>query len=210
MTVLSDGRIKNEVQKFTMRSAGEGNKFATAKDKNLLQKNAQNNPKVHKLIIHPFEDTKKVYKGMSYGLSQCGYDLRLGSIDAAEYRTDRAEKVLKNKSQSLWLPPGGFVLGSTFDFIALPDYIMGEIKDKSSWARKGIALQNTVIEPGWFGYITLEITNHSNKAIQLEVGMPICQLIFHYLSDPCSNPYQGKYQNQSDEPTGAIHENLTD
>lgn len=141
------------------------------------------------LLISPFEEMKKQAFGMSYGLSYCGYDLRLGGDE-----------------QSFIVPPGGFKLAVVHEYMHMASCLMGEIKDKSSWARKGIALQNTVIEPGWKGYITLEITNHSDKPVSFLKGMPICQIIFHKLSSWPSRTYDGKYQNQPNHPVEAIHE----
>lgn len=160
------------------------------------------------LFIVPFHDGKRQYKGLSYGLSQCGYDLRLGSLQKKDFKiTDNTQ--YKSNTQAIWLPPGGFILGSTFELVNVPRDLMGEIKDKSTWAREGIALQNTVIEPGWFGHITLEISNHNDKAILIEVGMPICQIIFHTLTSVCLTPYEGKYQGQINKPIQAIKEGDT-
>lgn len=62
-------------------------------------------------------------------------------------------------------------------------------------ARIGLAVQNTVLEPGWSGYLTLELTNHGNQAIMLRDKMPIAQVIFHQGKKP-KNLYEGRYQNQ--------------
>jgi dCTP deaminase len=70
----------------------------------------------------------------------------------------------------------------------------------------GVAVQNTVIEPGWCGYLTLELTNNTDTAITLEKGQPIAQILFELLDEPTEMAYQGKYQNQPNRPVAAIKE----
>jgi len=66
-----------------------------------------------------------------------------------------------------------------------------------------------VIEPGWAGWLTLEITNHSAQPVRLMKGMPIAQIIFELLDQPAEKPYRGKYNNQRNEPVEAIVERAT-
>ena len=83
----------------------------------------------------------------------------------------------------------------------MPNNITGLVKDKSTYARLGIAVQNTVIEAGWEGYLTLEITNHSRFIVELQVGGGIAQIIF-FKGSECEKPYNksGKYQGQEAKP----------
>ena len=62
---------------------------------------------------------------------------------------------------------------------------------------------NTVIEPGWRGFLTLELRNMSNKKIFIPNGCPIAQVVFHRLDQECEKPYSGKYQDQERGPQGA-------
>jgi dCTP deaminase len=137
-------------------------------------------------MITPFFERKMLFNGMSYGLSACGYDIRL--------------------RQRHMLYVDAFVLGSSMEQFTMPLDVMGEVKDKSSMARMGISVFNTVIEPGWKGYLTLEIKNQGAHPIELMEGQPIAQIIFYRLDHPTIMPYKGKYQNQGDQPTEAIHE----
>ena len=84
--------------------------------------------------------------------------------------------------------------------IVYADDVLGTVHDKSTWARQGLAAQTTVIEPGWRGYLTLELTNHGYSDIILKDGMPIAQIIFWKMSEPTEIAYRGKYQ---DQPSGA-------
>lgn len=134
-------------------------------------------------LVDPLHEAHKDVFGNSVGLSACGYDL---SID-----------------QDVTIGPGEFMLASTVERFALHDNIVAIIHDKSSLARVGLAVQNTVAEPGWRGYLTLELTNHSRAKIYLREGCAICQAIFHYLDEPTELPYAGKYQDQERGPQAA-------
>lgn len=124
--------------------------------------------------------------GMSFGLSQCGYDLRV--------------------DQDMLVLPGAFQLVSTMERFTMPSDVVGIVHDKSSLARRGLAVQNTVVEPGWRGYLTLELTNHWVEKILLKRGMPVAQVIFHLLDEPTEQPYSGKYQDQERGPQAARRE----
>ena len=129
--------------------------------------------------VEPFCERSSAH-GMTYGLGPAGYDVRI------------AENII--------LKPGAFALASTVERFRMPDDVLGTVHDKSTWARQGLAAQTTVIEPGWRGYLTLELTNHSYSDIMLREGMPIAQVIFWQMSEPTEIAYRGKYQ---DQPSGA-------
>lgn len=126
-------------------------------------------------------------KLISYGESFAGYDIRI-----------------KNKTLLL---AGLTVLASSVERFKLPTGVMGIVHDKSSWARRGISVQNTVLEPGWEGYLTLELlySPRVSREIRfvLEAGWPVAQVVFHWIDSPTSG-YDGKYQNQADEPVEAM------
>ena len=137
-------------------------------------------------MIEPFHERQKA-GGMTFGLSPAGYDVRI--------------------AQDITLAPGKFVLASTIEGFCMPDNIIGFVHDKSTWARQGVAVQNTVIEPGWRGQsLTLEISNHGSGPVQFRKGHPIAQIVFHRLEQPTSQPYEGRYQDQEPGPQGALFE----
>lgn len=140
-------------------------------------------------LITPFYERTVHPAGMSYGLSSCGYDVRI--------------------AQSVTLRPHEFKLVSTLERFWMPADLVAQPYDKSTWARLGMAVQNTVIEPGWEGYLTLEITNHGINTLVIEEGMPIAQIMWHMLLDASSQPYEGKYQNQENRPVAAKLEATT-
>lgn len=141
-------------------------------------------------IFTPFNE-RTHHNGMSYGLSMAGYDVRV-ALDGLE--------------DKITLYPGDFILAVTKEHFDMPSDVLGIVHDKSTWARQGIAVQNTVIEPGWKGYLTLEVTNHGAEAIVLASGDPIAQIVCHQLDEPAEQPYDGKYQNQEDTPQEARFE----
>lgn len=145
----------------------------------------------HRSLIQPFSECKQAL-GMSYGLSACGYDIRIGSFNIEGQQTRR-------------LYPGDFILASSLERFVLPNWLCAELKDKSTLARRGVAVQNTILEPGWEGYLTIEISNHGTEKVRLRRGQPIGQLVFQKLDEPTEQPYRGKYQNQEDRPVEARH-----
>lgn len=137
-------------------------------------------------IITPHKP-RTVKNGMSYGESLAGYDIRLG--------TDVFQ-----------LEPGEFYLASSREHFNLPKNVIGFVKDKSTWARQGLSVFNTVIEPGWRGFLTLELKNQSvHTTLHMRPNMPIAQVIFMYLTREVEG-YEGKYQDQERGPQRARFE----
>lgn len=136
-------------------------------------------------ILDPFIEGTKQY-GVSAGLSHAGYDLRL--------------------AQGIRLQPGAFSLASTLERFRMPTDILGIVHDKSTWARKGLSVFNTVIEPGWTGYLTLELANHGTEVLELPEAVGICQVIFHVMTEPTEREYRGKYHDAPQEPQEAVFE----
>ena len=136
-------------------------------------------------MIEPFINQTK-HNGLTFGIGPAGYDVRI--------------------AEAVSLPPGGFSLASTVERFDMPHDVLGIVHDKSTWARRGLALQNTVIEPGWNGYLTIELSNHGDDCLSIEAGVPIAQIIFHLLDAPTVDPYSGKYQNQEAGPQPARFE----
>lgn len=142
--------------------------------------------------ITPFASNKVIANGKSYGLSHAGYDIRVNFKDGAP---------------GIVMTPGDFVLAVSLEHLKIPNDIVVFVKDKSSWAREGLSVQNTVLEPGWRGYITLELNYHRpHGSLRINAGDPIAQLIFMQLDEPTDNPYSGKYQDQINQPVEAKRE----
>lgn len=127
---------------------------------------------------------KMTYKGFSYGLTECGYDIRIAE-DVTMFLGRR------------------FVLAHAMEYFHLPNHLMGRVLNKSTWARLGIdASMTTNIEPGWRGFLTLELRYSGILPIHIPKGVGIAQVIFERISEPSC--YSGKYQDQGAKPVPAI------
>lgn len=169
------------------------------------------------LMIEPFIPTLVREEGdekvISYGLSSFGYDCRLGSnfkliqssvpgslaIDPKE-PTQLAFTEYEAKSQFL-LPPHSVVLGHSLEHFMMPDNVQGLCIGKSTYARCGVHAIVTPLEPGWYGYLTIEIANLTESFVRLHVGEGICQILFFRSRRPMITylDRKGKYNGQKAE-----------
>ncbi len=147
-------------------------------------------------ILSPLHPRTRHF-GSTYGLGPAGYDLRLVLPPWAE--GPRAGKPRLDYS----LDPGEFLLAAAEEMFIMPLDVLGIVHDKSSFARRGMSVFNTVIEPGWRGYLTLELVNLGRETIDLYAGQGIAQVIFHQLDQATELPYEGKYQAQEWGPQAA-------
>lgn len=142
--------------------------------------------------------------GVSYGLGEAGYDIRLKQD--IQFGRMYDEEIMGNVSGKnplkLEWKVGRFVLGSSIEHFQMPPNLTGIVHDKSTWARRGLSVFNTVIEPGWRGYLTLELVYHGQEDLIIPAGAGIAQVIFHHITHP--SQYNGKYQNQEDKPVPAV------
>lgn len=133
--------------------------------------------------VSPMAGMKLREHGVSYGLAEAGYDLRI--------------------KQAVTLHPfRRFALASTIEKFDMPENLVAIVHDKSTWARRGLSVFNTVIEPGWRGWLTLELVYHGWKPLSIPAGAGIAQAIFHRIEEPASYG-NGKYQDQEDRPVEA-------
>ncbi len=154
-------------------------------------------------MVTPFHE-RTVANGKTFGLSAAGYDVR---VDLPEAHDDPGlPEDMRGHTLCVHLPRHSYRLVSALERFKMPRNVMGMVHDKSSWARKGVAVQNTVIEPGWCGYLTLEVTNHGDETQIIRPGDALAQVVFHFLDEPTTQPYEGKYQDQKRGPQEAIYE----
>lgn len=135
-------------------------------------------------IITPFSE-RTVTGGLSGGLSVAGYDIHI--------------------AEDVHLQRGKFALASTIEHFSMPNNVVGKVWNKSSWARCGLLVWQTILEPGWRGYLTLEMTNLGQEDFFIEVDQPIAQVTFEYTDKPTKG-YSGKYQDQEAGPQVARFE----
>lgn len=161
---------------------------------------------------------KVAHNGVTHGLTECGYDIRLKQeirfappgplkefpgCTENKYGLAVAKYVDKDGRKYGYYNDSRFILASSIEEFQMPNHLMGVVHDKSTWARKGLSVFNTIIEPGWNGWLTLELVYHGKEDLIIPAGSGIAQVIFHDILEPAS--YKGKYQNQPDKPVSAIN-----
>ncbi len=161
-------------------------------------------------MIEPFSDSLVRAGGASYGLGSYGYDVRLADefhvlrsedpgavLDPREPRPELFEVA---RGPSCLVPPHGFVLGRTVEYLRIPREVLVLASGKSTWARLGILVNVTPFEPEWEGHVTLGISNTTPLPVRLHAGEGIAQIMFVVASSPCRVSYRdrkGKYQAQT-------------
>lgn len=159
-------------------------------------------------MIIPF-NKKQVRKGViSYGLSSYGYDIRVADefkifINVNNLVIDPKKLDPKSfmdfKGDICIIPPNSFVLGRSVEYLKIPRDILAICLGKSTYARCGIIINVTPLEPEWEGYITIEISNTAPLPTKIYANEGIAQLLFLQASEICEISYAdkaGKYQAQ--------------
>lgn len=145
----------------------------------------------HKVSLH----------GVSYGLGEAGYDIRIKQ-DITFYRLFGLIPMVKTvDGGKVTRHFGKFALASAIEKFNMSPSCVAIVHDKSTWARRALSVFNTVIEPGWKGYLTLELVYHGRKKLHIPAGAGIAQVLFHLVQEPAN--YNGKYQNQENKPVAA-------
>jgi dCTP deaminase len=159
-------------------------------------------------MIEPFE-SRQVREGkISYGLSSFGYDIRVG--DEYKVFTDVFSVVVdpKNfdsrsfvdiKGEHCIIPPHSFALAATMEYFRIPKDILVVCVGKSTYARCGIIVNVTPLEPEWCGYLTLEISNTTPLPAKIYSREGLAQLLFFQGDQVPEVTYasrSGKYQDQ--------------
>ena len=159
-------------------------------------------------MIQPFEE-KQVREGViSYGLSSYGYDLRV----ADEYKifTNVNSSIVDPKGfddksfvefvgPTCIVPPNSFALARSVEYFKIPRSVLTICLGKSTYARCGIIVNVTPLEPEWEGFVTLEISNTTPLPARVYSNEGLCQIIFLGSDELCEISYKdkkGKYQAQ--------------
>jgi len=113
------------------------------------------------------------------------------------------DEVVVDDDDTFVVQPGDFVLASTKEWVEIPNDLIGYVNGRSTLGRMGLVIHATagLLDPGWEGNVTLEISNLGNIPVELTPDMRIGQLTFTELLSECDRPYGSergsKYQNQS-------------
>lgn len=166
-----------------------------------------------KPLVSPFSEEVQI--GISYGLTSAGYDARLHnqvlvykvgatrleSVDPIlfkdeEYRKQMFDEYVAGPDNKIVIPGLRYALVQTFETFSLPRWISGHCVGKSTYARTGLIVNTTPMEPEWWGRLTVEV--FASVPVTLHVGQGICQMRFERIN-PCRRSYadkKGKYQGQ--------------
>ena len=124
-------------------------------------------------------------------------------IDPKAKQDDLTTLVTSSMEEPFVLHPGEFVLGTTFEKVSLSNKVVARLEGKSSLGRIGLLIHSTAgfVDPGFSGYLTLELSNVANLPIKIYPEMKIGQISFYYLNSPSeskygSDIYGSKYQGQ--------------
>ena len=159
-------------------------------------------------MIEPFVDAQKREGVISYGLSSYGYDARVGNdfkiftnvnssvVDPKNF--DQQSFVDRNTDVCI-IPPKSFALARTVEYFRIPRDVLVICVGKSTYARCGIIVNVTPLEPEWEGHVTLEFSNNAPLPAKIYANEGACQFLFLQGNEPCEVSYRdkaGKYQGQ--------------
>lgn len=163
-------------------------------------------------LVRSDEDGRKI---ISYGLSSYGYDARLAdelklftNVNSAmidpynineDCYVDAKINVDEHGHKYAILPPNSFMLGRTIEYFAIPREVASICLGKSTWARSGVTVVVTPLEPDWEGNVVIEIANLTNLPVKIYTGVGICQFLFLKGDQICQTSYKdrgGKYMGQ--------------
>ena len=159
-------------------------------------------------MISPFEEKQVRGKSISYGLSSFGYDARVsdefkiftnvnsGIVDPKVFKK---ESFVTKIGKECIIPPNSFALARTMEYFKIPDNILVICLGKSTYARCGIIVNVTPLEPGWEGHVTLEFSNTTPLPAKIYANEGVAQFIFLKGNEKPSVTYanrKGKYMKQ--------------
>ena len=159
-------------------------------------------------MIEPFTEAQKREGVISYGLSSYGYDARVGedfkiftNVDSAvvDPKNFNPDSFVDRRGPVAIIPPNSFALAHTIEYFRIPRDILVVCLGKSTYARCGIIVNVTPLEPEWEGQVTIEISNTTPLPARIYAGEGICQFLFLQGSEPCEVSYAdraGKYMRQ--------------
>ncbi len=160
-------------------------------------------------MIEPFVEAQQRDGVISYGLSSYGYDARVSdefkiftNIDSAivDPKNFTDSGLIERKGDVCIIPPNSFALARTVEYFRVPRDILVICLGKSTYARCGIIVNVTPLEPEWEGHVTLEFSNTTTLPAKIYANEGAAQFIFLKGDSPCEVSYadrDGKYQGQT-------------
>ena len=159
-------------------------------------------------MIEPFVETQKRDGVISYGLSSYGYDARVAddfrvftNVDSAvvDPKAFNEDSFVRRSGPTCTIPPNSFALAHTVEYFRIPRDVLVICLGKSTYARCGIIVNVTPLEPEWEGQVTIEISNTTPLPARIHAHEGICQFLFLRGDSPPEVSYadkKGKYMGQ--------------
>ena len=163
---------------------------------------------LEKEMIKPFVSEQKRGKIISYGLSSFGYDARVSNefkiftnvnSEIVDPKNFKPTNFVTKKISECIIPPNSFVLASTIERFKIPNDVLVICLGKSTYARCGIIVNVTPLEPGWEGHVTLEFSNTTPLPAKIYANEGVAQFIFLKGNEVPEVTYadrKGKYMGQ--------------
>lgn len=160
-------------------------------------------------MIEPFEEAQRREGNISYGLSSYGYDARCApefkiftNVDSeiVDPKKFSPKSFVERSGDVCIIPPNSFALARTVEYFRVPEDVLVVCLGKSTYARCGIIVNVTPLEPGWEGHVTLEFSNTTPLPAKIYANEGVCQFLFFKGNEPCEISYKdraGKYQGQT-------------
>ena len=160
-------------------------------------------------MISPFENKQVRGNKISYGLSSFGYDARVSNefkiftninSEIVDPKNFKLNNFISKKGDECIIPPNSFVLSSTVEYFRIPNDVMVICLGKSTYARCGIIVNVTPLEPSWEGNVTLEFSNSTPLPAKIYANEGAAQFIFLKGNEKPDITYadrNGKYMKQS-------------
>ena len=161
----------------------------------------------HSMIV-PFENKQVREDKISFGVSSYGYDARVSdefkvftnvNSEIVDPKNFKSTSFVTKKSSECIIPPNSFVLASTVEYFKIPKDVLVICLGKSTYARCGIIVNVTPLEPGWEGHVTLEFSNTTPLPAKIYANEGVAQLVFIKGNEKPSVTYakrKGKYMKQ--------------
>lgn len=159
-------------------------------------------------MIEPFVESQKREGVISYGLSSYGYDARVAdefkvftNVDSVivDPKDFSSQSFVTRQGPVCIIPPNSFVLARTVEYFRIPRDVLVICLGKSTYARCGIIVNVTPLEPEWEGHVTLEFSNTTPLPAKVYANEGTCQFLFLKGEGPCETSYKdraGKYMGQ--------------
>ena len=140
--------------------------------------------------------------GVTYGLAEVGYDVRIKQ--GLHFTRDKYGNfiTLVSTDEVTQRQLGWAVNVNVLEEFTMPTDLVGIGHPKGSWNRQHLRLGSPIIEPGWNGFLTISLNYVGDEELRVEPGAGIMQVIFHRLVSEAA--YQGRYQRQANQVIGAI------